>query len=76
MQEQIENFMEFLMGIQKIMAVVKDGEDRVLIKDLTAKDLDDLNSQAELKRVCNCVPYNRIRMLTVVNRHTLRTLCP
>ncbi|SPJ84185.1 uncharacterized protein FTOL_10702 [Fusarium torulosum] len=50
MQQQIENFMEFLIGIQKIIAVVKDGEDRVLMKSLTAEGLDELNNQANLKK--------------------------
>ncbi|CAJ0545135.1 Ff.00g086080.m01.CDS01 [Fusarium sp. VM40] len=39
MQQEIENFMEFLIGIQKIIAIAKEGDDRVLTKDLKAEDL-------------------------------------
>ncbi|TVY75526.1 hypothetical protein Focb16_v005039 [Fusarium oxysporum f. sp. cubense] len=31
------------------MVVVKDGDDRVLIRDLTAKDIDDMNDDPQLK---------------------------
>ncbi|KAF5983083.1 hypothetical protein FBULB1_4020 [Fusarium bulbicola] len=47
---QIAEFMEFLIGIQDIVAAVKDGDDRVLIKDLTAKDIDDMNDDPQLNK--------------------------
>ncbi|RKK85188.1 hypothetical protein BFJ68_g17293 [Fusarium oxysporum] len=50
LQEQIENFLEFLLGIQKIMAVIDDGHDRVLMRNLAPDDLDELNRDPELKR--------------------------
>ncbi|KAI3570606.1 hypothetical protein IWW34DRAFT_839072 [Fusarium oxysporum f. sp. albedinis] len=50
MSEQIENFLEFLLGIQKIMAVIDDGHDRVLMRNLAPDDLDELNRDPELKR--------------------------
>ncbi|VTT59353.1 unnamed protein product [Fusarium fujikuroi] len=33
-----------------IVAEVKDGDDRVLIKDLTAQDIDDMNDDPQLKK--------------------------
>ncbi|KAF5608515.1 hypothetical protein FPANT_439 [Fusarium pseudoanthophilum] len=33
-----------------IVATVKDGDDRVLIKDLTAQDIDDMNDDPQLKK--------------------------
>ncbi|KAF4456173.1 hypothetical protein F53441_1657 [Fusarium austroafricanum] len=49
LQVQIENFMDFLIGIQNIMTIVKDGGGRVLIKDLTTEGLDAMNNDPELK---------------------------
>ncbi|KAK2924634.1 hypothetical protein FoTM2_014912 [Fusarium oxysporum f. sp. vasinfectum] len=49
LQMEIAKFMDFLIGIQDIMVVVKDGDDRVLIRDLTAKDIDDMNDDPQLK---------------------------
>lgn len=51
LQMEIAKFMDFLIGIQDIMVVVKDGDDRVLIRDLTAKDIDDMNDDPQLKEV-------------------------
>ncbi|KAG9501860.1 hypothetical protein J7337_007556 [Fusarium musae] len=49
LQREIVRFMDFLIGIQDIVATVKDGDDRVLIKDLTAQDIDDMNDDPQLK---------------------------
>ncbi|KAL9564706.1 hypothetical protein ACKAV7_011158 [Fusarium commune] len=49
LQREIAKFMDFLISIQDIVAAVKDGDDRVLIKDLTAKDIDDMNDDPRLK---------------------------
>jgi hypothetical protein len=51
LQREIANFMDFLISIQDIVAAVKDGDDRVLIRDLTAKDIDDMNDDPQLKEV-------------------------
>ncbi|CVK86037.1 uncharacterized protein FMAN_06539 [Fusarium mangiferae] len=50
LQREISKFMDFLISIQDIVAEVKDGDDRVLIKDLTAKDIDDMNDDPQLKK--------------------------
>ncbi|KAG7409534.1 hypothetical protein Forpe1208_v011490 [Fusarium oxysporum f. sp. rapae] len=49
LQREIAKFMDFLISIQDIVAAVKDGDDRVLIKDLTAKDIDDMNDDPRLE---------------------------
>ncbi|KAF5551459.1 hypothetical protein FNAPI_7471 [Fusarium napiforme] len=49
LQREIVRFMDFLIAIQDIVATVKDGDDRVLIKDLTAQDIDDMNDDPQLK---------------------------
>ncbi|KAL5593633.1 hypothetical protein FOBRF1_012735 [Fusarium oxysporum] len=50
LQREIANFMDFLISIQDIVATVKDGDDGVLTKDLTAKDIDDMNDDPQLKK--------------------------
>ncbi|SCN93011.1 uncharacterized protein FFE2_07549 [Fusarium fujikuroi] len=50
LQREISKFMDFLISIQDIVAEVKDGDDRVLIKDLTAQDIDDMNDDPQLKK--------------------------
>ncbi|KAF5568696.1 hypothetical protein FPHYL_2649 [Fusarium phyllophilum] len=50
LQREIAKFMDFLISIQDIVATVQDGDDRVLIKDLTAEDIDDMNDDPQLKK--------------------------
>jgi hypothetical protein len=52
LQSQVEVFMDFLINIQSIMAEVKDKHGRVLMEDLSTEEVDDLNRDRELKRVC------------------------
>ncbi|RYC81101.1 hypothetical protein BFJ63_vAg16007 [Fusarium oxysporum f. sp. narcissi] len=50
LQEQIDHFMEFLISIQKMILVVRDDKEDVLMEDLTLEDRKELKCDAKLKR--------------------------
>ncbi|KAJ4244611.1 hypothetical protein NW762_014467 [Fusarium torreyae] len=50
LQQQIENFLDFLLSIQKVVKVIEDSRDRVLIRNLTSEDLHELKRDPESKR--------------------------
>jgi hypothetical protein len=51
LQGQITLFMDFLMNIQTMMAIVTDGKDRVFMKNLTLKDREDIKNDTDVKKV-------------------------
>ncbi|KAH7144229.1 hypothetical protein B0J13DRAFT_622795 [Dactylonectria estremocensis] len=50
LQVQIKLFMEFLENIQTMMAIIKDGKDRVFMKNLTLLDREELKRDTDLKK--------------------------
>lgn len=52
LQSQVEAFMDFLINIRKIMEDIRENQHFVLMEGLTSEDLDNINQDRELEKVC------------------------
>lgn len=52
LQKQVEHFMDFLIGIQRVMDNIQDEQGLYLMEGMTPQDQDEIRQDHETRRVC------------------------